>query len=160
MGLSFASLGPLVPTNSLCTSVHFVPRFSEYCLPFSLLSYLPCTLEICLFLSLLFAFIFSLFPVIFLVSRCSLYGALSHFLSLCPAYVLLDLTSHGTDYIFSPLSFIACFSWLVAFCFLPVFYSGGFLYKFHPLLFYVHTGFFHRGCRFATPIWLAITFSF
>lgn len=103
---------------------------------------------------------FFLYFLSFFWSPDALYMVLSHTLSLCPAYVLLDLTSHGTDYIFSPLSFIACFSWLVAFCFLPVFYSGGFLYKFHPLLFYVHTGFFHRGCCFATPIWFAITFSF
>lgn len=52
---------------------------------------------VCSFAFFLFPFLFS--SGVFLVSRCSRYGALSHF-SLCPAYVLLDLTSHGTDFFF------------------------------------------------------------
>lgn len=52
---------------------------------------------VCSFACFVFPFLFS--SGVFLVSRCSRYGALSHF-SLCPAYVLLDLTSHGTDFLF------------------------------------------------------------
>lgn len=108
---------------------------------------------VCSFACFVFPFLFS--SGVFLVSRCSRYGALSHF-SLCPAYVLLDLTSHGTDFLF-PLfcSVLLSSSSLPFFFSLLLFYSGGvFLF---PCVF-VHTGFFHYGCHFMAPVLISLFF--
>lgn len=105
LSFAFASLHPLLSVNSICASVHFVPLFSDYQLNFLALVISLRFLEH-LILAILFPTRF-LFLFIFIsrhfsgLQMLSLWCSLTLSLTLCPAYVLLDLTSHGTDYIFS-----------------------------------------------------------
>lgn len=82
-----------------------MPLFSDYQLHFLALVISLGFLEhlsLAILFPTLFLFLFIFIPRHFSgLQMLSLWCSLTLSLTLCPAYVLLDLTSHGTDYIFS-----------------------------------------------------------